>query len=181
MDTMRMCQVVVLGVFLLSAGGCAGQPDFRDPFTRPQIDWRPSIVLDREAAARILGSPGHLERETAYLDDGTKAYQSAFYDDGADPVTGKTGVVYFMHEEYETAAAARSFLDSTLKANHVTPAAGLHMEGGAELHYLAGGPVPWMVLIWKGTHLLRLKVNPVTSRYSLDERREVARELAEQL
>src|SRR5262249_30605842 len=139
-STVNTHHIVVLAVAILTVGACAAQPDFRDPFTRPQIDWRPSVLLDREAAGRILGSPGHLERETAYLDDGTRAYQSDFHDDGADPITGKTGVVYFMHEEYETATAARAFLEATLKANRVSLAAGVTIEGGAELHYLAGGP-----------------------------------------
>jgi hypothetical protein len=170
-----------LALALVSAGGCKSQPEFHDPFTRPQINWRPSVTLNLGAAERILGSPSHLERDTAYLDDGTRAYQSAFHDDSADPVTGKTGILYFMHEEYETATAARFFLDSTLRANHVNPAEGVRTEGGAELHYLAGGRVVRMVMILKGNHLLRLKVNPLTSRYSLDEFQKVARELATQL
>ena len=178
---MRRWNSIVLAVALVSAGGCTSQPEFHDPFTRPQINWRPSVTLNLEAAERILGSPSHLERDTAYLDDGTRAYQSAFHDDSADPVTGKTGIVYFMHEEYETANAARSFLDSTLRANHVNPAEGIRTEGGAELHYLTGGRVVRMVMVLKGNHLMRLKVNPVTSRYSLDELQKVARELATQL
>jgi hypothetical protein len=36
-------------------------------------------------------------------------------------------------------------------------------------------------MILKGNHLMRLKVNPVTSRYSLDEFQQVARKLATQL
>ena len=55
------------------------------------------------------------------------------------------------------------------------------MEGGAELHYFTGGEVVRMVMILKETHLIRLKVNPVTSHYSLVEFRKVAAELAKRL
>ena len=86
-----------------------------------------------------------------------------------------------MYEEYRSADAARSFLDSTLKANHINPGDGIRMEGGAQVHYLAGGNVIRMVMILKENHLIRLKVNPVTSHYSLVEFRKLAAELAKQL
>jgi hypothetical protein len=157
------------------------QPAFQDPFTRPQIDWKPSLVLDIEEAGRILGSKSRREKVTAYLDEGTKAYQSSFRDLLPDPATGKTGTLGYMYEEYQSAEAARSFLDSTLKANHLSPRDAIRMEGGAELHYFTGGDVIRMVMILKEARLIRLKVNPVTSRYSLVEFRKVAAELANQL
>jgi hypothetical protein len=86
-----------------------------------------------------------------------------------------------MYEEYQSAEAARSFLDSTLKANRLSPEKSIRMEGGAELHYFTGGDVIRMVMILKENHLTRLKVNPVTSQYSLVEFRKVAAELAKQL
>jgi hypothetical protein len=166
---------------LVSAGGCLSQPPFQDPFTRPQIDWKPRLVLDVGEAGRILGNKSHLEKVTAYLDEGTKAYQSAFRDDWLDPETRKTGILYYMYEEYKSADAARSFLDSTLKANHIDPGDGIRMEGGAEVHYFTGGDAIRMVMILKENRLIRLKVNPVTSHYNLVEFRMVAAELAKKL
>jgi hypothetical protein len=168
-------------VVVVSAGGCLARPAFQDPFTRPQIDWKPSLVLDVREAQRILGSQGHVEKVTAYLKDGTKAYQSAFRDDSLDPETRKAGVLYYMCEEYKSADAARSFLDSTLKANHLNPRDGVRMEGGAEAHYFTGGGEVRMVMVLKENHLIRLKVNPVTSRYSPAEFRKVVAELARRL
>jgi hypothetical protein len=86
-----------------------------------------------------------------------------------------------MYEEYQSAEAARSFLDSTLKANRLSPEDAIRMEGGAELHYLAGGKVIRMVMILKQDRLIRLKVNPMTSHYSLVEFRKVTAELAKRL
>ena len=171
---------VALAVFV-SAGGCLSQPVFQDPFTRPQIDWKPGLVLDIEEAERILGNKSHLQKVTAYLDVGTRTYQSSFRDDRLDPATGKTGILGYMYEEYRSAEAARSFLDSTLKANRLSPKDAIRMEGGAELHYFTGGDVIRMVMILKESRLIRLKVNPVTSHYSLVEFRKVAAELAKQL
>jgi hypothetical protein len=168
-------------VVLVSAPGCKSSPTFQDPFTRPQIDWKPNLVLDLGKAARILGNPSRLEKVSSYLDDGTKVYQSAFRDDWLDPETGKTGILYFMYEEYESSDAARCFLDSTLKENHASPGDGIRMDGGAELHYLKGGKVIRMVMILKENHLIRLKVNQLTSRYSLAEFQKVTGELANQL
>ena len=166
---------------LVSAGGCLSQPPFQDPFTRPQIDWKPRLVLDVGEAERILGNQGRLEKVTAYLNEGTKAYHSLFRDDRVDPVTGRTGALGYMYEEYQSAEAAKSFLDSTLKANRLSPEDTIRMEGGAELHYFTGGNVIRMFMILRENRLIRLKVNPVTSRYSLVELRKVAAELAKRL
>lgn len=157
------------------------QPPFQDPFARPQIDWKPGLVLDVGDAERILGSKCRPERVTAYLDDGTMAYQMSFRDDQLDPATGKTGILGYMYEVYQSTEAAKSYMDSTLKANRLNPEDAIRMEGGAELHYFTGGGVIRMVMILKESRLIRLKVNPVTSRYSLVEFRKVAAELANQL
>lgn len=166
---------------LVSVGGCFSQPPFQDPFTRPQIDWKPRLVLDVGEAERILGNKCRLEKVTAYLDEGTRAYQSSFRDDRPDPATGKTGILGYMYEEYQSAEAARSFLYSTLKANHLSPEDAIRMQGGAELHYFAGGDVIRMVMIVKEHRLIRLKVNPVTSHYNIVEFRMVATALAKKL
>jgi hypothetical protein len=166
---------------LVSAGGCLSQPPFQDPFTRPQIDWKPRLVLDIGEAERILGNKSRLEKITAYLDAGTRAYQSSFRDDRLDPATGRAGILGYMYEEYRSAEAARSFLDSTLKANRLSPGDAIRMEGGAELNYFTGGDVIRMVMILKENRLIRLKVNPVTSHYNLVEFRMVAAELAKKL
>ena len=176
----RLSFFVALAI-AVSAGGCWSQPAFQDPFTRPQIDWMPSLVLDIEEAERILGNKSRLQKITAYLDEGTKVYQSSFRDDRLDPATGKMGILGYMYEEYRTAEAARFFLDSTLKANHINPGERIRMEGGAEVHYLTGGDVIRMVMILKENRLIRLKVNPVTSHYNLVEFRMVAAELAKKL
>ena len=166
---------------LVSAGGCGSHPPFQDPFTCPQIDWKPGLVLDVGQAERILGNKGSLEKVTAYLDGGTRAYQSYFRDDQVDPATGKTGILGYMYEEYQSVEAAKSFLDSTLKANRLSPEDAIRMEGGVELHYFTGGDVIRMFMMLRENRLIRLKVNPVTNRYSLVELRRVAAELAKQL
>jgi hypothetical protein len=166
---------------VVSAVGCFSQPAFQDPFSRPQIDWRPSRELGIGEAERILGNRTRLERVTAYLDQGTRAYQSSFREERVDSAMDKTGGLGYMYEQYPSAEAARSFLNSTLKANHLNPKDAIRTEGGAELHYFTRGDVVRMVMILKESRLVRLKVNPVTSRYSLVEFRKVAEELAKQL
>ena len=169
---------VTTGVLI---GACEQEPPFQDPFKRPQIDWRPALVFDTGKATRILGNPSRLEKTTAYSDAGTRVYQAAFRDDWLDPATGKTGIVYYMYEEYPDAGAARAFLDSTVLANHLDPADGIRTAGGAELHYLTGGTVVRMALVLKGNRLVRLKVNQLTSRYRLDEFKTIVTSLADQL
>ena len=166
---------------LVSTGGCRTKPVFQDPFTRPQIDWKPRLVLDIAEAERILGNKGRLEKVTSYLDKATRAYQSSFRDNPVDSATGKTGILGYMYEEYQSAQAAKSFLDSTLKANRLSPKDAVRTEGGAELHYFTGGKVIRMIMILKEDRMIRLKVNPVTSHYSLVEFQKVAAELAKQL
>jgi hypothetical protein len=178
---MKRWRFLIALAVLVSAGGGCSQPPFQDPFTRPQIDWKPRLVLDVGQAERILGNKGRLEKVTAYLDEGSRAYQASFRDDQLDPATGKTGVLGYMYEEYQSAEAARSYLDSTLKANRLNPRDAIRMKGGTELHYFIGGNVIRMFMMLRDNHLIRIKVNPVTSHYSLVELRKVAAELAKQL
>lgn len=172
--------VTLAAAVLVAAAGCASTQAFQDPVNRVQIDWEPPVVLGVAEAERILGNDSRVESAAAYLAEGTRTYQSAFRDDRLDPSTGKTGILYYMYEEYPDAEAARSYLYSTLKANRIRPEDGDH-RGPVELHYLAGGEVVRMVMILHEGRLLRLKVNQVTSRYSLVEFKKVAEELASRL
>jgi len=178
---MKLAHFALALAVLVSGGGCLSQPPFQDPFTRPQIDWKPSLVLDVVQAERILGSECRPERVTAYMDEGTKAYQSSFRDDRPDTATGRIGSLGYMYEEYQSAEVARLYLDSTLRANRLSPEVAIRMEGGAELNYFTGGDVIRMVMILRENRLIRLKVNPVTSNYNIVEFRKVAAELAKQL
>ena len=178
---MKASVFFVIAATAIAAAGCEQEPAFQDPFTRTQIDWRPSLVFGTKDAARILGNESRLEKSTAYQDEGAKVYQSAFRDDWRDPQTGKTGILYYMYEEYQSADAARSYLAATLKANSIDPADVVRTASGAELHYLTGGEVVRMAMVLKENRLIRLKVNQVTSRYRLGEFKDVVGELANQL
>lgn len=178
---MRPWRVAAMATVLVTAAGCTSQPAFQDPYTRPQISWQPSLVLEDPEAQRILGTPCRLDRTTAYLEEETKAYQSTFRDNGPDASTGRTGVLYYMYEEYKTSEAARAWLYSTLRENRLDPAAGIRTKEGSEIHYLAGGSIVRMVMILRENRLVRLKVNPVTSHYRLEELQRVAEELASRL
>jgi hypothetical protein len=168
-----------LAVLFLVAG-CASPPHFEDPFARAQIAWRPALVLDAGDAGRILGATSHLDRVTSYLEGGTRTFQATFVDDTLAPAAGRTGALGYMYEEYQTSEAARSYLDTTLKENRLSPSAAVRIDG-TELHYFTGGDIVRMVMILKGNHLVRLKVNPVPARYSLAEFRAVVGELARRL
>jgi len=170
-----------LSIVLVALGGCGSRVAYRDPFQFPQIEWKPDTILNAPQADRILGTPSRLEKTTAYAENGKRVFQSVFFDVAVDPVTGKKGALYFMVEEYPTSEAVLSYLNPMLRENHVNPDDGIPVEGGARLHYMAGGQVIRMVVIPKGNRLLRLKVNVVTSRYRLDEFRKVAEELAKRL
>ena len=178
---MKPLRLLIASAILVLFGGCLSRPPFEDPYIRPQIDWKPALMLDAGQAERILGKKGRLEKVTAYLDGETRTYQASFRDDQLDPVTGRAGVLGYKYEEYESAETARAFLDSTLKANRLDPKDGIRMEGGAELHYFTGGDATRMFMILKENRLIGIKVNPLTSRYSLVELRMVATELAKKL
>lgn len=179
--TARMIAVVVLVLAAsVAAAGCASQPVFPDPFTCPQIDWKPAVTLDVAEAERILENRSRVEKVVAYVAEGKRTSQAAFRDDWLDPPTGKTGILYYRCEEYQNAEAARSFLYSTLKANHVRPEDD-DRKGTAELHDMTRGEVVRMAMILREDRLLRLKVNQGTSHYNLAEFKKGAEELARQL
>ena len=64
-DDMKSLRMLVALSILVSVGGCVSRPPFEDPFTRLQIAWKPSLVLDVGDAGRILGIQSHVEQVTA--------------------------------------------------------------------------------------------------------------------
>ena len=65
--------ILVAFSILVSVGGCVSQSAFEHPFTRLQIAWKPSRVLDIRDVGRILGNQSHVEQVTAYEPEATRA------------------------------------------------------------------------------------------------------------
>ena len=70
---MKSLRIIVAFSILVSMGGCVSRPAFEHLFTRLQIAWKPSPVLDVRDVGRIPGNQRDVEQVTAYEHEGTGA------------------------------------------------------------------------------------------------------------
>jgi hypothetical protein len=133
------------------------------PRVRPNIDWKPDLILSLQDAERILGESAHLENSSAYLEGNTKTYESSYFANTVDKATDKTGVLYFMYEEYENVESASLSYESIRKANERAPGVQPLTGVGDEAYFHSDGTNFLFVLSRSGNKMFRVKVNKTTS------------------
>ena len=70
---MKSLTILVAFLIVVSMGGGVSRPAFEHPFTRLQIAWTPSPVLDVRDVGRIPGNQRRVEQVTAYEHEATRA------------------------------------------------------------------------------------------------------------
>jgi hypothetical protein len=161
--------LMLMSIFLL---GCTKQNTLL-PRNAKTIDWTPEVILTLTDAERILGEAGHLDEAVSYLDGGTKVYISQYSANKTDEISGKTGVLYFMIEEYQSVDSARNSYESIRAANEkaagVEPLSGV----GSEAYFHSDGENFLFVLTRSEKFMIRMKVNKTTSHTDQAAFREV--------
>jgi hypothetical protein len=143
-------------VWILLLSGCT-------PKARPTIDWKPDLSLSLQDAEQMLGESTHIKNSSAYLEGNTKTYESSYFANAVDTVTGKTGTLYFMYEEYENVESASLSYESIRKANERAPGVQPLIGVGDEAYFHSDGTNFLFVLSRSENKMFRIKVNKTTS------------------
>jgi len=148
----------------------------------PLTTIHPSNLFTLSDAEKILGEPAHLTDSSSTtkgvaskhaVNDSVSAikkeaatYGCAYKANAEDKKTGKTGIVYFLFEQYPQASSAKTVYSFYKRANENNP-------GFKELHGLGDeawfGSNPLFVYVRKGDKIFVMKVNKMTSMTSSDE------------
>lgn len=130
-------------------------------------------------AQKILGEPAHL-KDSSSAASGVFAYRCAYIANAEDKTTGKTGIIYFMFEEYPDAGSAHQSYISIKKANEghgIQPVSGV----GEEAYFHGQSGTFNFALVRSAKKMFRLKVNKVTSNTSHEEFNKITRDIASRL
>jgi hypothetical protein len=148
----------------------------------PLTSIQPGSLFTLADAEKILGEPAHLTDSLSTtkgvaskyaVNDSVSAikkdastYGCAYKANSEDKKTGKTGIVYFLFEQYPHVASAKTVYSFYKRANENNP-------GFKELHGLGDeawfGSSPLFVYVRKGEKIFVMKVNKMTSMTSVDE------------
>lgn len=167
-------------LFLLGCNGANSLPEREIEPGAKTVQPGDSSFMSLADAEKILGEKAHATEGTAKTKSDTAFYRSTYMADTVDAKTGKTGVVYFILEEYARLDAAKknySFI-KTANENH-----GIKMLNnlGDEAYFHTDNENFYFILVRKGKKMFRIKVNKITSHTSLDEFNAFAKKLAERL
>jgi hypothetical protein len=179
-----ICIVPVL--FVLACGQSAVPGNRQDDSTLrdtglsanySQDSFRPENFLTLSGAEKILGEKAHLT-DSAYSKTGNSVrFSSAYTADSKDPSTGKTGVIYFLLEQYASDSSAHNRYSFIYNANKDHGVKELN-DAGDEAYFHTDSENFYFIMVRKGKRVFNMKVNKITSKTSQEEFNKVARGLA---
>jgi len=158
----------------------------------PQSSIDPGSLFTLPDAEKILGEEAHLIDSSSknkgeagkYIDSVSitkkeaSDYRCGFMANSKDEKTGKTGVVYFLFEQYPYVSSAKKVYSFYKSANK-------NATGFKELHDIGDeawfGSNPLFVYVRKGNKIFLIKVNKMTSKTSATEFNLTAKKIAEAL
>ena len=150
----------------------------------------PSTLFTLSDAEKILGEPAHLTDSTSktqgenpkFIDSmsmvkrDASIYSCGYMANSMDKKSGKTGIVYFVFEQYPQISSAKKVYSFYKRANE-------NAIGFKELHDMGdeawSGSSPLFVYVRKGDKIFVMKVNKMTSLTSLDEFNLIAKKITD--
>jgi len=173
------------------------EPSTTDTIAKSEVSHLPSSIhpsnlFTLSDAEKLLGEPAHLNdsaskikgEDPEYIDSmsivkrDASGYSCSYIANSKDKKTGKTGIVYFVFEQYSQVSSAKRVYSFYKRANE-------NAIGFKELHDMGDeawfGSNPLFVYVRKGDKLFVMKVNKMTSKTSLDEFNLVAKKIVDAL
>ena len=135
----------------------------------PQSLIHPGNLFTESDAEKILGEQAQLTDSSTTLKEDTLEYRCAYTANAKDQKTGKTGVVYFLFEQYAKVSIAKKVYSSIKTANENHEGVKVLHDMGDEAYFHSDGQNFYFILVRKGEKMLRMKVNKTTSTTSLNE------------
>jgi hypothetical protein len=151
----------------------AGEQPKTDTGSVPGTMLRQSSILSNNLftktdAEKILGEPAHLTDSAFTIKKDTTEYRSTYTANANDPKTGKTGVIYFIVEQYAFLSSAKNNYNFIKTANEKHEGVKILHDLGDEAYFHSDGENFYFILVRKADKMFRIKVNKITSTTSLD-------------
>jgi hypothetical protein len=127
------------------------------------------VYFSKSDAEKILGEKAFLSDSSSAIKKDTLEIKRAYTANSNDAKTGKTGVIYFMIEEYSQESSAKNAYHFFKAANEKHEGVRTAHDMGDEAYFHSDGQNFYFILVRKGTIMFRIKVNKITSHTSLNE------------
>jgi hypothetical protein len=139
------------------------------------------VYFSKSDAERILGEKAFLSDSSSTIKKDTLECKSAYTAYSKDQKTGKTGVVYFMIEQYNQESSAKNAYNFFYEANKHHEGIKIVHDMGDEAYFHSDGKNFYFYLVRKGKIMFRIKVNKITSHTSLNEFNLVSKKISDDL
>ena len=139
------------------------------------------VYFSNSDAELILGERAFLSDSSSAIKKDTLEIKRAYTANSADSKTGKTGVIYFMIEEYSKESSAKGAYHFFKSANEKQEGVRTVNNMGDEAYFHSDGKNFYFILVRKGKIMFRMKVNKITSHTSLSGFNLVSKKMADAL
>jgi len=139
------------------------------------------IYFSKSDAEKILGEKAFLSDSSSTIKKDTLECKSAYTAYSKDQKTGKTGVIYFMIEQYNQDLSAKNAYNSIKVANENHEGVKIIHDMGDEAYFHSDGKNFYFILVRKGKIMFRIKVNKITSHTSLNDFNLLSKKISDDL
>jgi hypothetical protein len=139
------------------------------------------VFFSKSDAEKILGEKAFLSDSSSTIKKDTLECKSAYTAYSKDQKTGKTGVIYFMIEQYNHDISAKNAYNSIKVANENHEGVKIVHDMGDEAYFHSDGRNFHFILVRKGKIMFRMKVSKITSYTSLNEFNLISKKISDNL
>jgi hypothetical protein len=139
------------------------------------------VYFSKSDAESILGETAFLSDSSSAIKKDTLEWKAAYTAYSKDPKTDKTGVIYFMIEQYSQDSSAKNAYNFFKVANETHEGVRTVHDMGDEAYFHSDGENFYFILVRKGNRMFRIKVNKITSHTSLNMFNLVSRKISDGL
>lgn len=134
-----------------------------------------AYALTLQEAQSILGEPCHIKESSDSTKEGVHEYKSSYEANAIDVATNKVGMLYYMYEDYKSEAAAKKTYNDIMVSNQKSQGFEIMAQFGDGAYFHSDNRNFHFILARKGNKMIRLKVNKVTSKTSVEGLKSVAK------
>jgi hypothetical protein len=139
------------------------------------------VYFSKSDAELILGEKAYLSDSSSITKKDTLEIKSAYTANSIDQQTGKTGIIYFMIEEYSLESSAKDAYHFFKSGNEKHEGLSTIHNMGDEAYFHSDGTNFYFILVRKGKKMFRMKVNKITSHTSLSGFNRVSKKISDAL
>lgn len=139
-----------------------------------------ATLFSLQDAEKILGEPAQLGDSATNIKNGIVIYSCSYIAKANDMETGKNGAIYFMLEEYVQIDSVKKTYSSIKTSNEHSGIKTLN-DLGDEAYFHSDNENFYFILVRKGTKMVRMKVNKITTNTSLEEFNAIAVKITDKM